>query len=258
MVELATYPLPLIFVGSIVLILAAGELGHWLGLRAGDHGSQNITTLEAAMLGLLALMISFTFAMALTRFDTRREAVLNEANAIGTTALRARLLPSPHNTESLALLREYAKVRLDITQRVPSPLELETAIARSVVVQEALWQQAKAVAVKNAAMVPTGLFIQSLNEMIDNHEKRFTAACYPLPKFPLLSLYATAAVAIAFAGYAGAMEARRWRPGVYVTAMLIAAMILLIQDLDRPASGFVTVSQQPMIDVAASLAGYSD
>ncbi len=258
MFELADYPLPLIFVGSIVLILVAGELGHWLGLRAGDRGSQNITTLEASMLGLLALMISFTFAMALTRFDARREAVLNEANAIGTTALRARLLPSPHNTESLALLREYTKVRLDVTRRVPSPLELQTAIARSNAVQEALWQQAKAAAVKNTEMVPTGLFIQSLNELIDNHEKRLTAARTRVPNIALLALYATAVVAIAFTGYAGALEARRWRPGVYVMGILIAAMILLIQDLDRPASGFVTVSQQPMIDVAASLAGYTD
>jgi hypothetical protein len=258
MFELADYPLPLIFVGSIVLILAAGELGRWLGLRAGDRGGGNIATLEASMLGLLALMISFTFAMALTRFDARREAVLNEANAIGTTALRARLLPSPHNTQSLALLREYTKIRLDITQRVPSPLELQTAIARSNAVQEALWQQAKAAAGKNTQMVPTGLFIQSVNEMIDNHERRLTAARTRVPNIALLSLYATAVVAIAFTGFSGAQETRRWRPGIYVMGILIAAMILLIQDLDRPASGFVTVSQQPMIDVAASLAGYTD
>jgi hypothetical protein len=55
----------------------------------------------------LALMIAFTFAMALSRFEGRRDAVLQEANAIGTTALRARLLPEPHNTETLKLLREY-------------------------------------------------------------------------------------------------------------------------------------------------------
>ena len=166
------------------------------------------------MLGLLALMISFTFAMALTRFDARRDAVLNEANAIGTTALRARLLPSPHSSDCLALLRDYVKVRLDITRRVPSNAELNEAISRSNAIQEALWQQAKAMAAKDSGLVPTGLFIQSLNDMIDNHEKRLTAARNRVPNIALVALYAIAAIAIAFTGYAGAAEPRRWRPGV--------------------------------------------
>jgi len=258
MIELNDYPLTLVFVISLALILAASEIGHRLGLRAGDTGGANIATLEASMLGLLALMISFTFAMALTRFEARRDAVLSEANSIGTTALRARLLPPPHNVESLTLLRQYVKVRLDVTRRVPTTLEMNAAIARSNALQEALWQQAAAVAAKSNAMIPTGFFIQTLNEMIDNHEKRLTAGRNRVPNIALLALYAIAVVAIAFTGYAGAMEARRWRPAVYITGALTAAMILLIQDLDRPGAGFVTVSQQPMIDVAASLASYSD
>ena len=108
MIELAHHPLSAIFAASIVLIVAAGELGHWLGQRATDHGGENVATFKAAILGLLALMIGFTFAMAQTRFELRRDAVLHEANAIGTPALRARLLPPPHKRESLALWREYA------------------------------------------------------------------------------------------------------------------------------------------------------
>jgi hypothetical protein len=256
MFELANWPLTLIFLVSLVLILAMSELGHWLGQRAGDRPGENITTLEASMLGLLALMISFTFAMALTRFDARRDAVLNEANAIGTTALRARLLPAPHDRECLGLLRDYVTVRLDITQRVPSTEELNAAVSRSNAIQEALWQQAKAIAAKDSGLVPTGLFIQSLNDMIDNQEKRLTAHRNRVPNVALVALYAIAAVAIAFTGYTGAAEPRRWRPGVYITATLIVGMILLIQDLDRPSTGFVRVSQQPMVDVAASLASY--
>jgi hypothetical protein len=258
MIEFNDYPLAFIFVVSLALIRVASEIGHWLGQRAGDTGGANIATLEASMLGLLALMISFTFAMALTRFDARRDAVLNEANSIGTTALRARLLPPPHNTESLKLLREYVEVRLDITRRVPITPELDAAITRSNAIQEALWQQVKAVATKNNAMIPTGLFIQTLNELIDNQEKRVTAGRNRVPNIALLALYTIAVIAIAFTGYAGALESRRWRPAVYITGTLTAAMILLIQDLDRPSTGFVTVSQQQMIDVAAILASYSD
>ena len=72
-------------------------------------------------------MIGFTFLMALTRFEARREAVLNEANAIGTTALRARLLPEPHRAESLKLLREYAQIRVDYIPMGRSFAELPDA-----------------------------------------------------------------------------------------------------------------------------------
>ena len=115
------YHLLPIFLISLIVLLSATEFGRWLGARAPDEGADEVLTLQGAVLGLLALMIAFTFAMALSRFEGRRDAVLNEANAIGTTALRARLLPEPHNTETLKLLREYVQIRLDITQRVPSP-----------------------------------------------------------------------------------------------------------------------------------------
>jgi uncharacterized membrane protein len=106
MLDLYNYPLLVVFVIGLAVILALSELGWQLGVRAEGEGGSNLTTLESAMLGLLALMIAFTFSMALTRFDARRDALLNEANAIGTTALRARLLPEPHRTEALKLLRE--------------------------------------------------------------------------------------------------------------------------------------------------------
>ena len=97
--------------------------------------------------------------------------------------------PHPHNTECIKLLREYVQIRLDITRRVPSPTEFDAAIARSNAIQEALWQQAKAVAANDTAIVPTGLFIQTLNEMIDNQEKRLNAAFNRVPNIVLIALY---------------------------------------------------------------------
>src|SRR5690242_8808608 len=104
-IDFGAYRLLPIFIVSVLIILAATELGRWLGMRAGDRSGDQVRTLEAAVLGLLALMIAFTFSMALSRYEARREAVLNEANAVGTAALRARLLPEPHGAESLKLLR---------------------------------------------------------------------------------------------------------------------------------------------------------
>lgn len=256
--DLNDYPLLAIFVVSMVVILAVSEWGRWLGVRAALRRADSVSTLESAILGLLALMIGFTFAMALSRFEARRDAVLAEANAIGTTALRARLLPAPHNGQTVKLLREYTQIRLDLSRRNATPETLADVLSRSNVLQEALWQQAKAVAAKDNAMVPTGLFIQSLNEMIDNQEKRLSALYNRLPHIILIALYGVATIAMAFAGYTSGLQARHSRLPVYITAILVCAMVLLIQDLDRPGGGFIRVSQTPMINTSASLAAYPD
>ena len=252
----ADYSLLQILAASIVVLAGAIEAGRWFGIRAQREGVGTVSTLQGAVLGLLALMIGFTFAVALSRFEARREGVLNEANAIGTAALRARLLPDPHARECLKLLREYVKLRLDLTERVLSPSELETAVAQSNAMQEALWLQVKAVAAKDNGMVPTGLFIQSLNEMIDDQEKRIMALTRGVPNIVLIVLYGVATVAGAFAGYAAGMDKQPSRAPTYVAIAIFTAVILLIQDLDRPSTGFITVSQKPMRDVAASLTSY--
>ena len=129
--ELYNYALLTIFLAGVVLLLAASEVGRRIGLHAAARGGGNVSTLESAVLGLMALMIGFTFAMALSRFETRRDAVLGEANAIGTTALRARLLPQPERGEALRLLQQYVTVRLAITKVPVSGAELAAAIDKS-------------------------------------------------------------------------------------------------------------------------------
>jgi hypothetical protein len=256
MIDLYNYSLFTIFLAGLALIVASIETGRVIGVRVGKQGGDNVSTLEAAVLGLLALMIGFTFAMALSRFEARRDAVLNEANAIGTTALRARLLREPYKAEVLKLLREYVQIRFDIIQRPTSQAELMAAIDRSNAVQEALWQQAEAASAKDNGMVPTGLFIQTLNEMIDNQGKRLAALRNRVPNIVPLVLFGIAAVASAFAGYASGFDAKRNRLPVYTTGVVVVAVIMLILDLDRPGAGFIEISQQPMIDTAASIAAF--
>jgi hypothetical protein len=244
------------FIGVAIVFLAT-EFGWRLGIRTKGHGANgNVFALEQSLLGLLALIIGFTFLMALTRFEARREAVLNEANAIGTTALRARLLPAPHRAESLKLLREYAQIRIIPTGK--SFAELPALIDRSNNIQEALWQQAKELSVKDNNMVPTGLFIQALNEMIDNQGKRLSALQNFIPHIVLLTLSGMAAITCGFAGYASGLDPLRTRLPVFITAFLVCSVIFVILDLDRPNVGLITISQQPMIDTVSSLSAFND
>lgn len=106
----------IILVASIVLFLVATESGFRFGRRAQTRAAEGslseIGTLQGAMLGLLALLLGFTFAMAMSRFEARKQLVLDESNAIGTTFLRAQLLPQPPRREISNLLRQYVDVRL--------------------------------------------------------------------------------------------------------------------------------------------------
>ena len=257
MIDFSAVPLWFIFLLSLGFICGAIELGRRLGARAKVGKSETITMLVGALLGLLALMMGFTFSVALSRFEARLDAVLEEANAIGTTALRARLLPEPQASTSLKLLRDYAQLHLDLTQRGLSPAEFATAIERSNNIQEALWLEAKTVAAKDNAVVPTGLYLQTLNDMIDAQEKRLTAFRNRVPGAVLVALYGIAILAACFTGYSGWTEAQRSRVSDYLVGFVIAAVILLIQDLDRPGAGFISISQQPIIDTIKSIASFT-
>lgn len=249
------FPLLQIFLASLIALLIASEIGRWLGVRARGRGEERVATLEGAMFGLLALMIGFTFAMALSRFEERRHAVLDEANAISTMGLRARLLPSPYNTEALKLLHEYAQLRVTVAQHTVTLEELDTDIAKSNELQEQLWNNAMIGVAKADASV-SALVFNPLNQMFDAQRKRLAVVGNQVPTEVLLALYGIAVLAIAFAGYAQGLRTRPSRIGVYLMGVLVCAVIVLIEDIETPYTGFIAVSQQPLIDAAANLAPY--
>jgi hypothetical protein len=109
---------------------------------------------------------------------------------------------------------------------------------------------------QDGAMVLTGLYMQALNEVFDDQAKRLAAFRTRVPEIVLLSLYGFSFIAIWLTAYASGLERRKWRLPVYITAVLVADVIALIQDIDRPSSGFVALSQQPMVDTAGSIAGF--
>jgi hypothetical protein len=258
MIDLYDVSLPTIFLVGLAVIFAASEIGWRVGAHTSVRDIRNVSTLESAILGLLALMIGFTFAMALSRFDARRNAVLNEANSIETAALRARLLPEPHRTRALQAIREYTTIRLDVVNSSEPYSALNAIVDRSNALQETLWQQAMAVAQNDKTQVPTGMFIQSLNEMINNQGNHLAALRNTVPNIVLLMLFGVAATAGAFAGYASGIDERRKRLPVYLIGLLVWTIILLILDLDRPIAGFVRVSQQPLIDAATRISTFPE
>src|SRR5687767_8952585 len=174
---MSTEPLDAIPLPGLFFIVAAAlwlgmeggyRLGRWRRAHITDEKDQPTAAMVASILGLLALVLGFTFSLAASRFDARRLAVLEEANAIGTTYLRARLLPEPERTQIAKLLREYVDVRVNGVQAGKA----EEVIAQSERLHELMWAQAGAAAERDTGSIMTGLFIQSLNDVVDLHGKR--------------------------------------------------------------------------------------
>jgi len=249
----------LIFFVSIGAFFLATELGFYLGRRAApktsDHSRSQVGTIQAAILGLLALLLGFTFAMAMSRFDLRKQMVLDEANAIGTTYLRAQLLPEPQRREISDLLRGYVKVRLDFYEAGTDDTKLDAVNQATARLQAQLWELGRTLSEKDPRAVSYGMFLQSLNEVIDLHNKRLTALENHVPEIILILLYFVAMVATALIGYGcGLGEVRNFFVTV-VASILIAAVIFVIIDLDRPRRGLIRVSQARMLELRDSMAG---
>ncbi len=247
-----------IYVLSIAILLGCDELGYRVGNRVHAQekpgGLPLIAALQAATFGLLALLIGFTFSMALTRFEQRKALVLEEANAIGTTALRASLLPEPYSIEAHRLLRAYVDARLSFHRNSADKEKLDRAIEESTTLQKQLWRQATAASALQPLSVPTGLFVQALNETIDLDEKRLTSLRNHVPETSFLLLYLVAFCGLAFTGYDSGLREIRHRWPNAIIAVLIASVIIVIADLDRPLHGLITVSDQPLVDLQMNLA----
>ncbi len=256
-------PLPVLLVAMVVLLGGATALGNWTGRRAAradglGFRSLNIeATLAGAGLGLLALMLGFTFSMALTRYEARRTAVLEEANAIGTAWLRAGLLPTPERAQSRRLLADYARVRLAL--RSPRMAVAAAGIGRSVALQDRLWALAERASRAAIAGAPdtsgpmVGLYIAALNEVIDAHERRLSSLRTHVPDAVMWVLIMVAGMVLGYGGHLAGKEGSRLRLAGVVMAVMVACVIVLIMDLDRPERGLVQVSRQPLVDVVQGL-----
>ena len=243
-------PLWGLFLATFVVVLLSFEGGLWVGRRSSPLPEQQqekvVSRLVAGILGLMAFMVAFTFGVAASHFDARRQALLDEVNAIRTAYLRADLLQDPHRSEIRNLLREYVDVRLEGRRSG----KIEEAITRSEELQDQLWSQAVAARenTQNSAFI--GNITQSLNEVITLHSRRITAGLrIRIPDIIWLVIYALTMLAAASIGYHAGLTRSHRIPVIPALILAYSAVILLIADLDRPLRGYLEVDQQAMIDL---------
>ena len=246
-------PIAAIYVLSVVLMLTFGEVGYQFGVRARTRQDKEAPTslgpMVGGLLGMLAFVLAFTFSMAASQYDLRKKNVLDEANAIGTAYLRADLLDKQYGIEVRRLLREYVDVRLQGVSR----RGLDVALARSGEIHKLLWSQVSQAA-KARPSTNTALMIQSVNDVIDMHEKRVTGGLYNrIPGSVWIALaIITALTMITMGMHVGSTGKRRFA-AVISLSLAFAMLVTLVVDLNRPQSGLITVGQQSMIDLQKSM-----
>lgn len=248
----------LIFVGTLALVLLSTYAGIALARFRKKHLLEDQEASVSAVVGpttaLLAFFLAFTFGLTASRFDAKRELLLEEINAIGTTFLRTRLIPEPHGAAVRTLLKEYVDLRVELARH---PEKAESLIRRSEELQGLMWPHAAALAeadLKNAVLPQ--LFVASLNEMFDAQTKRLTVGVfYQMPLAIWIALFAVTIFSMLEVGYLlGMFERVNWLL-IAMLALALSTVILLIADLDRNAAGLIRVELQPVIDLQRWIQG---
>jgi hypothetical protein len=248
-------PLVAVFLLAVIIVLGSLHIGYGIGLRRSKEEATlhegPIGSIVGAMLGLLAFMLAFTFGIASSRFDVRKQLLLDEVNAIGTTVLRADLLPEPHATESRRLLKAYVDLRVAQGLRVQG---IEQAIAQSQALQRELWSHAIQLAKADMNSDIGAMYVESLNDVIELQTTRINVVLrYHIPLRIWMGLASVTVLAMVAVGFQFGLSGRKNLLIALVLALAFSAVVLLIADLDRVTQGALQVSQEPMLRLQESL-----
>ena len=220
--------------------------------RHSDRYREPFGVVQGALLGLVALLIAFGLSLALGRYEDRRAATVAEANAIGTSYLRAQLIAEPERSRSLALFRQYTDLAIRVAHEVPGSSSMRRTTAQEGVLQRRLWRLGgRSIAAAPVASAPR-LYVDSLNDTFDDQEARLSALNNRVPGAVLAVEVIASAVALGLLAVHIAILGRGFGP-VLLAAALVSVLLLVTFDLDRPTRGLIKVPATPLVTVRASM-----
>lgn len=217
-----------------------------------DPNRESVGVVQATLLGLVGLLLAFGLTMAVGRYEARRSLVVQEANTIGTTFLRAQMLAEPTRMNSLALLERYADAAIDIADQVPDSDRFDDDLIEISELQQGLWTLAGDAVRADPDGTAPRLYIETLNEMIDTHTSRVASLRNRVPSTVVLLQVVGSAIALGVLSLYLTLLGRG-----LITSLVAAGVVILILfisfDLDRPQRGLITVPFGPLVEVRASM-----
>lgn len=249
---LYSLPLPLFGLAMLAMVAAA----HWAGqlvrgrTQSADAEKQDgfapAPPVVSSILGLLTLLISFTFSMAIGGYDKRYDAVIDEAHAIYATDLDARLA-APQTDGFRAMLKQYVAVRLAAATSTSARRTRELT-RESSLTQQRLWEAADAL--RQASPTRTTNLLQTTESMIAVGMRRVALRQPVVPIRVLFGVILFTIVSSFVLGYSYRGVTHRTSGALL---LLLTLVIVLIVDVEQPSSGAIRESQQPMQDARARL-----
>ena len=247
---LDSFPILVVVAGFAIISLVCYEagfrLGRWWQERMPGEQEGPTGVLVGSLLALMAFMLAVTMGMAADRFDARRGMVLAEANAIGKAYLEAEYLPSESADKLQGLLREYLPLRIATADRARVIVNLQ----RSTELHAEMWAivaEAGRSGYLSDLMSSLG---ESVTDLVSLNQSRVVAGLYTrVPETILLLLLAGSALSLGMVGYGAGITGHRSVVSAVVLVVALGAVMTLVIDLDRPQEGFLTVSQQALLDV---------
>jgi hypothetical protein len=250
--RLSTWELWLIIAGIVfgfvVVGYAAGRV-----LRTQETLREPVGIVQGAFFALVGLILAFGLTLAIGRYDTRRTAVVDDANTIGTTYLRAQTLAEPMRSRSLQLLRQYTDASLALSHAVPTTARFAEAVDREDALQRRLWSQAGNALSSAPLDSAPRLYVETLNQMIDQQTVRIAALNNRIPNEVLALEVFGAAFAFGLLALYTALHGRG-ATTVVLAGALVTLLLLVIFDLDRPTRGLITVPDAPLVALRSEMA----
>jgi hypothetical protein len=230
-------------------------VGYAIGRALRKHSEtlrEPVGTVQAALLGLVGLILAFGLTLAIGRYDSRRSAVVDDANAIGTTYLRAQMLPEPVRSSSLRLLVRYTDASIRLSKAVPTTQAFTSAVAQENVLIRRLWHLAGKDMAADPRGNPSRLYVETLNEMINMQTVRVATLDNRIPGAVLGLEVLGAAFAFGLLALFTAMLGRGATTVIFAAA-LVTLLLLVTFDLDRPTRGLIRVPDSALVSLRASM-----
>lgn len=228
-----------LFVGVVISIEVGRRIGKRRQASGLDPSKSGTGAVDAAVFGLLGLLIAFTFSGAASRFDSRRMQIVNEANAIGTAYLRVDLLPADTQPEIRDLFRAYTDSRLAIYRAIPDMQKVEEQTAIASGLQAKLWSKSVAACGRATTPAVMSLMVPALNEVFDLATLRTAAADLHVPTIVIVMVFVIAMGCALLAGFD--MSVAKGRSALHSLgfALLIAFVVFVILDMEYPRLGLI-------------------
>jgi hypothetical protein len=250
--RLSTWELWLIIAAVVLGFVAVGYAAGRV-LRTQETLREPVGIVQGAFFALVGLILAFGLTLAIGRYDGRRAAVVDDANTIGTTYLRAQTLADPMRSRSLALLREYTDASLNLSHAVPTTARFADAVAREDTLQRRLWSLAGDALTRAPRDSAPRLYVESLNEMIDQQTVRVAALNNRIPNEVIALEVFGAAFAFGLLALYTALHGRG-ATTVVLAGGLVTVLLLVIFDLDRPTRGLIRVPDTPLVALRSEMA----